>query len=76
MPGWPYLFCSSPLRTRRLSWAFFRALDVEVDRRVGAERNQADEDTLLVHVLDAGDPGAVCERHRRSHERLQRKVVP
>ncbi|MGN6871656.1 MAG: Na+/H+ antiporter subunit E [Solirubrobacteraceae bacterium] len=36
----------------------------------------SDDDTLLVHVLDASDPGAVRERHRRAHARWQRKVVP
>lgn len=35
-----------------------------------------DDETLLVHVLDASDPGAVRERHRRAHERWQHKVVP
>jgi multisubunit Na+/H+ antiporter MnhE subunit len=35
-----------------------------------------DRGVLLVHVLDATDPDAVRERHRRAHERRQRKVVP
>jgi multisubunit Na+/H+ antiporter MnhE subunit len=35
----------------------------------------ADDNTLLVHVLDASDPAAVRERHRHAHERWQRKVV-
>jgi multisubunit Na+/H+ antiporter MnhE subunit len=34
------------------------------------------DDMLLVHVLDATDPDAVRERHRRALERWQRKVVP
>lgn len=35
----------------------------------------ADDNTLLVHVLDSSDPEAVRARHRRAHERWQRKVV-
>lgn len=34
-----------------------------------------DRGVMLVHVLDASDPEAVCERYRRFYER-QRKVVP
>ena len=30
---------------------------------------------LIVHLVDAGDPDAVRERHRRAYERAQRKVV-
>jgi multisubunit Na+/H+ antiporter MnhE subunit len=32
-------------------------------------------DVLIVHVLDAHDPDAVRERHRKMHERWQRHVV-
>ena len=39
-------------------------VDVDEDRRV-----------LIVHLVDAGDPEAVRERHRRAYERAQRKVV-
>jgi multicomponent Na+:H+ antiporter subunit E len=34
-----------------------------------------DRDVLIVHLVDAGDPDAVRERHRRAYERAQRKVV-
>lgn len=33
-------------------------------------------DVLIVHLVDARDPGAVRERHRRDYERWQRKAVP
>ncbi len=39
---------------------------VEVDAKRGV---------LLVHLVDASDPAAVRERHRRSHERWHRDVV-
>jgi multisubunit Na+/H+ antiporter MnhE subunit len=32
-------------------------------------------DVLIVHLVDASDAGAVRDRHRRSYERAQRKVV-
>ena len=32
-------------------------------------------DVLIVHLVDAGDPEGVRERHRRVYERTQRKVV-
>jgi multisubunit Na+/H+ antiporter MnhE subunit len=32
-------------------------------------------DTLVVHLVDAGDPDAVRARHAAAHERWQRKVV-
>lgn len=35
-----------------------------------------ERDVLIVHLIDAGDPDAVRERHRRAYERGQRKVVP
>jgi multicomponent Na+:H+ antiporter subunit E len=34
-----------------------------------------ERDVLIVHLVDAGDPHAVRERHRRAYERAQRKVV-
>ncbi len=34
-----------------------------------------ERDVLIVHLVDAGDPDAVRERHRRAYERAQRKVV-
>lgn len=34
-----------------------------------------ERDVLTVHVLDASDPEAVRERHRRAHERWQSKAV-
>jgi multisubunit Na+/H+ antiporter MnhE subunit len=34
-----------------------------------------ERDVLIVHLVDAGDPEAVRERHRRAYERAQRKVV-
>jgi multisubunit Na+/H+ antiporter MnhE subunit len=39
-------------------------VDVDEERRV-----------LIVHLVDAGDPEGVRERHRRAYERAQRKVV-
>ena len=35
-----------------------------------------DRDVLIVHIVDAGDPEGVRERHRREYERRQRNVVP
>jgi multisubunit Na+/H+ antiporter MnhE subunit len=34
-----------------------------------------EHDVLIVHLVDASDPQAVRERHRRAYERAQRKVV-
>ena len=34
-----------------------------------------ERDILIVHLVDASDPDAVRERHRRAYERAQRKVV-
>lgn len=42
----------------------------EVPVDIDEERN-----VLIVHLVDAGDPDAVRERHRRAYERAQRKVV-
>ena len=39
-------------------------VDIDVER-----------DMLIVHIVDASDPDAVRERHRRAYERAQRKVV-
>jgi multisubunit Na+/H+ antiporter MnhE subunit len=33
-------------------------------------------DMLIVHLVDASDPDAVRERHRRAHERRARKAAP
>lgn len=35
----------------------------------------AGRETLVVHLVDAGDPEAVRARHAAAHERWQRKVV-
>jgi multicomponent Na+:H+ antiporter subunit E len=35
-----------------------------------------ERDVLIVHLVDASDPDAVRERHRRAYERAQSKVVP
>jgi multisubunit Na+/H+ antiporter MnhE subunit len=35
-----------------------------------------ERDVLIVHLVDAGDPDAVRERHRRAYERAQREAVP
>jgi multicomponent Na+:H+ antiporter subunit E len=35
-----------------------------------------ERDLLIVHLIDAGDPDAVRERHARAYERAQSKVVP
>jgi multisubunit Na+/H+ antiporter MnhE subunit len=34
-----------------------------------------ERDVLIVHLVDASDPDAVRERHRRAYERAQAKVV-
>jgi multisubunit Na+/H+ antiporter MnhE subunit len=34
-----------------------------------------ERDVLIVHLIDAGDPDAVRERHRRAWEQAQSKVV-
>jgi multisubunit Na+/H+ antiporter MnhE subunit len=34
-----------------------------------------ERDVLIVHLIDASDPDAVRERHRRAYENAQRKVV-
>ena len=34
-----------------------------------------ERDVLIVHLVDASDPDAVRERHRRAYERAQSKVV-
>jgi multisubunit Na+/H+ antiporter MnhE subunit len=34
-----------------------------------------ERDVLIVHLVDASDPDAVRERHRRAYEQAQRKVV-
>jgi multisubunit Na+/H+ antiporter MnhE subunit len=34
-----------------------------------------ERDVLIVHIVDASDPDAIRERHRRAYERAQRKVV-
>jgi multicomponent Na+:H+ antiporter subunit E len=39
-------------------------VDVDVER-----------DVLIVHLVDASDPEAIRDRHRRAYERAQRKVV-
>jgi multisubunit Na+/H+ antiporter MnhE subunit len=35
----------------------------------------SERDVLIVHLVDASDPDAVRERHRRAYEHGQRKVV-
>ena len=35
-----------------------------------------EDHVLVVHLIDAGDPDAVRERHRRAYERHLRKVAP
>jgi hypothetical protein len=35
-----------------------------------------EEHVLVVHLIDAGDPDAVRERHRRAHVGHLRKVAP
>jgi multisubunit Na+/H+ antiporter MnhE subunit len=34
-----------------------------------------DGDVLIVHLVDASDPDAVRDRHRRAYEDAQRRVV-
>jgi multicomponent Na+:H+ antiporter subunit E len=42
----------------------------------GAFLIEANEEFMLVHVLDAADPDAVREKHEDFYQRYQRKVFP
>jgi multicomponent Na+:H+ antiporter subunit E len=42
----------------------------------GAFLIEANEEFMLLHVIDATDPDAVCEKHEDFYQRYQRKVFP
>ena len=42
----------------------------------GAFLIEANEEFMLLHVIDAGDPDAVREKHEDFYQRYQRKVFP
>jgi multisubunit Na+/H+ antiporter MnhE subunit len=42
----------------------------------GAFLIEANEDFMLLHVIDAADPDAVREKHEDFYQRYQRKVFP
>jgi multisubunit Na+/H+ antiporter MnhE subunit len=60
-------------RTRH-AVALWGVLTGEAPDEVPVDIDEA-RDVLIVHLIDAGDPEAVRERHRRAYERVQRKVV-
>ncbi|RKQ93200.1 multicomponent K+:H+ antiporter subunit E/multicomponent Na+:H+ antiporter subunit E [Solirubrobacter pauli] len=55
--------------------AFWGVLTGEAPDEVPVDVDE-ERDVLIVHLIDASDPDAVRERHRRAYERFQRKVVP
>ena len=60
-------------RSRR-SVALWGVLTGESPDEVPVDVDEA-RDVLVVHLVDASDPDAVRARHRRAHERWQRRVV-
>jgi multicomponent Na+:H+ antiporter subunit E len=54
--------------------AFWGVLTGEAPDEVPVDVDE-ERDVLIVHLIDAGDPEAVRERHRRMYERFQSKVV-
>jgi multisubunit Na+/H+ antiporter MnhE subunit len=60
-------------RTRH-AVALWGVLTGEAPDEVPVDIDEA-RDVLIVHIVDAADPDAVRERHRRAYERAQRKVV-
>jgi multicomponent Na+:H+ antiporter subunit E len=54
--------------------AFWGVLTGEAPDEVPVDVDE-ERDVLIVHLVDASDPDAVRERHRRAYERAQRKVV-
>ena len=54
--------------------ALWGVLTGEAPDEVPVDVDEA-RDVLIVHLVDASDPDAVRERHRRAYERAQRKVV-
>jgi multicomponent Na+:H+ antiporter subunit E len=55
--------------------AFWGVLTGEAPDEVPVDVDE-ERDMLIVHLIDASDPDAVRERHRRAYERFQSKVVP
>jgi multisubunit Na+/H+ antiporter MnhE subunit len=54
--------------------ALWGVLTGEAPDEVPVDVDEA-RDVLIVHLVDASDPDAVRDRHRRAWERAQRKVV-
>jgi multicomponent Na+:H+ antiporter subunit E len=54
--------------------AFWGVLTGEAPDEVPVDID-TERDVLIVHLIDASDPGAVRERHQRAHEGAQGKVV-
>jgi multicomponent Na+:H+ antiporter subunit E len=54
--------------------AFWGVLTGESPDEVPVDVDE-ERDVLIVHVVDASDPDAVRDRHRRAYERAQRQVV-
>jgi multisubunit Na+/H+ antiporter MnhE subunit len=59
----------------RYAVALWGVLTGEAPDEVPVDIDDA-RDVLIVHLIDASDPDAVRERHRRAYERAQRKAVP
>jgi multisubunit Na+/H+ antiporter MnhE subunit len=55
--------------------AFWGVLTGEAPDEVPVDVDD-ERDVLVVHLVDAGDPDGVRERHRLAYERWQGKVVP
>jgi multisubunit Na+/H+ antiporter MnhE subunit len=55
--------------------AFWGVLTGEAPDEVPVDVDE-ERDMLIVHLIDARDPDAVRERHRRAYDRFQSKVVP
>lgn len=58
----------------RQNVALWGILTGEAPDEVPVDVDEA-RDVLIVHLVDVGDPDAVRARHRRAHERWQRRVV-
>lgn len=58
----------------RLGVALWGVLTGEAPDEVPVDVDE-ERDLLIVHLVDASDPDAVRDRHRRAYERAQRKIV-
>ena len=59
----------------RAGVAFWGVLTGEAPDEVPVDVDE-ERGVLIVHLVDAGDPDGVRERHRKAYERSQGKVVP